>query len=148
MQARDLLTQRIPALRVGLMMLLPLLAWATAACGASGSGSGTGASCAVASPGQYLADAHIALIGMMLPGQTVKIGNRNVLLSPARVHVVRYLKGTGPAIVTVTTEVSSGNVVSSEGIDPQPRERWQIFSPSKTMPLDTSDCAGSKQLAR
>jgi len=129
------------------MTLLPLLASA-AACGASGSDSGTGAACAAATPGQHLADAHIALIGMMLPGQTVKIGNRSVLLSPARVHVVRYLKGAGPPIVTVTTEVSSGNVVGAEGIDPQPGERWQIYSPSRAMPFDTSDCTGSKQLAR
>lgn len=148
MQAHKLLTQRTPTLRIG-VMIVSLLALATAACGSSGgSGSGSGAACAAATPEQYLAEAHVALIGTMLPGQTVKLGNRHVLLSPARVHVVRYLKGTGPATVTVTTEVSSDKVVGSEGIDPQPGERWQIYSPSKAMPFDTSDCGGSKQLAQ
>jgi hypothetical protein len=147
MQAHKLRAQRTPTLRIGVMMM-SVLALATAACGTSGSGSGSGAACAAATPGRYLADAHVALIGTMLPGQTVKLGSRHVLLSPARVHVVRYLKGTGPATVTVTTEVSSSNAVGSEGIDPQPGERWQIYSTSKAMPFDTSDCSGSKQLTQ
>jgi hypothetical protein len=80
----------------------------------------------------------------MLPGSTVNLGGQRVLLSPARLKVTRYLKGTGPAIVSVTTAVGrAGDTLNAEGIEPQPGQQWKIYTPSRHMPYQTSICDGS-----
>jgi hypothetical protein len=97
-------------------------------------------------PSGYLATARIVFVGVMLPGATVRAGGRNVLVSPARVRVVRYLKGTGPSVVTVSTGVTrtgSTRVGSEDGIQPQAGERWRIYTTSQHAPYQTSICGGS-----
>ena len=126
------------------LSILPLTT--IAACSTPAS-SGSGASCAgPASPSAYLAWAQVAFVGVMLPGPTVPAGPGDVLLSPARIRVDRYLKGGGPRIVTVVTGVSkSGDEVTgaSERIMPLAGQRWRIYAMTKTMPYDTSVCSGS-----
>lgn len=129
------------------MAALSILAVTTiATCGTSVS-SGSGASCAApASPGAYLTSARVAFVGVMLPGPTVRTGPGDVLSSPARVRVEVYLKGGGPRIVTVVTGVTkTGDEVTgnSEDIMPLAGQRWRIYATTKTMPYDTSVCAGS-----
>jgi hypothetical protein len=85
----------------------------------------------------------------MLPGATVSADDHRVLSSPARVVVIRYLKGHGPRIVRVQTGVtatSNGVTENSEGILPMAGERWRIFTDRSRQPLPTSDCNGSRQL--
>lgn len=121
---------------------------AVAACGSStGSEGGHGSAGACGGgPSGYLAQARIAFVGVMLPGPNVRVGARNVLVSPARVRVVRYLKGDGPSVVTVSTGVTqtaSGGVASEDGIQPQAGERWKIYTTSRQTPYQTSICDGS-----
>jgi hypothetical protein len=118
--------------------------------GAAGSPGGTSAgSCAAGSPPAYLASAKIVFVGVMLPGPTVSMAQGNVLTSPARVRVVRYLKGDGPRVVTVVTGVSkngSGVAVSEDGIQALAGQRWQIYVTTGKMPYETSICSGSAPL--
>jgi hypothetical protein len=113
------------------------------ACGSSaGPSQGSGDSCAAGTPSGYLAAARTAFVGVMLSGPAVG----SVLASPARVRVVRYLKGSGPAEVTVITAVTrdgSGVVGNGEGITPHAGERWTIYTTSRAMPYQTSVCGGS-----
>lgn len=113
------------------------------ACGSSaGSSQSSGGSCAAGTPPGYLAAARAAFVGVMLSGPVVD----SVLTSPARVRVLRYLKGSGPAVVTVTTAVtrSGSDVVGNgEGITPRAGERWMIYTTSRAMPYQTSVCGGS-----
>jgi hypothetical protein len=88
-------------------------------------------------------------VGVMLPGPTVSMAQGNVLTSPARVRVVRYLKGDGPRVVTVVTGVSkngSGVAVSEDGIQALAGQRWQIYVTTGKMPYETSICSGSAPL--
>src|ERR1700686_4845258 len=113
--------------------------------------TGSGASCAEISPAAYLAMAQIAFDGVMLAGPTVPMGQGDVLTSPARVRVVRYLKGGGPRVVTVLTGVRRGagsDVITAEdGIQATAGQRWRIYATTSTMPYDTSVCSGSAPLA-
>ena len=79
----------------------------------------------------------------MLPGRSVEVGGASVLVSPARVHVTRYLKGTGPTVVSVTTGVTAANIASEDGINPHPGQRWTIYTSSRGEPYETSICDGS-----
>ena len=134
--------RRRPA--AGIALLFPLTALVTACAGSAHVSTGGDAACASLSPAKHLAGAHIAFLGTMLPGPTLKLGGQQVLLSPARVRVTRYLKGTGPAIVTVTTAVShAGDIANAEGIEPHPGQQWTIYTPSRQMPYQTSICDGS-----
>jgi hypothetical protein len=151
MHAEGWRAQRSAAVRISVLSLAALL---LVSCGSSGGGGtgGTsgGAACARLKPAQYLANARIAFFGTMLPGQSVKMDGSNVLVSPARVRVARYLKGRGPDIVTVTTAVTragSTNVVNGDGIEAQSGQKWQIYTSSNHVPFETSICAGTKQLA-
>jgi hypothetical protein len=130
---------------------LSLLAAITiTACSSSGGATtGGGASCAAVSPSVYLASAQIAFVGVMLPGPTVHMGPGDVLTSPARVRVVRYLKGGGPRVVTVVTGVThaaGGAAVAEDGIQALAGQRWRIYATSRTMPYETSVCSGSTPL--
>src|ERR1700726_1817047 len=78
----------------------------TGGAGTGGAGTAEGGSCAVVSPSVYLAWAKIVFVGVMLPGPTVSMGQGDVLTSPARVRVVRFLKGDGPGVVTVVSGVA------------------------------------------
>jgi hypothetical protein len=110
-------------LRLAAITLGALLAVTVVACGSSASpGNNSAGSCVASSPSAYFAAARMVFIGTLLPGPTVSTGQGRVLASPARVRVVRYLKGNGPAVVTVITGVAqagSGNVISEDGIQPQ-----------------------------
>ena len=84
--------------------------------------------------------------GIMLPGPTVQTGSGSVLADPARIRVERWIKGGGPAIVTVATGVrpTGGEaVVSEDGIQPLAGQRWTIYTTSRRAPYQTSICAGS-----
>lgn len=97
-----------------------------------------------------LAGAKVAFIGVMLPGATVKTGSGNVLVSPAKARVVRYLKGTGPSVVTIQTGVrkgGSGAITNEDGIEPVAGQRWKIYSSSGRIPYQTSVCMGSMLLS-
>jgi hypothetical protein len=126
-----------------------LTATTIAGCSSSG-GAGTSAgSCAAGSPSDYLTSAKIVFVGVMLPGPTVSMGQGDVLTSPARVRVVRYLKGDGPRVVTVVTGVTqagNGAAVSEEGIQALAGQRWQIYATTRNMPYQTSICDGSTPL--
>ncbi len=95
--------------------------------------------------------AQVAFNGVMLPGPAVSTGQGDVLTSPARVRVVRYLKGGGPRVVTVLTGVrraAGSDVISAEdGIEAVAGQRWRIYATTSTMPYDTSVCSGSAPLA-
>jgi hypothetical protein len=135
-----------------LMILGAPVAATVSACGSSsnaGVTSGNGASCASRSASAYLASAQIAFIGIMLPGPAASTGQGNVLISPARVRVTRYLKGSGPHIVTVITAVTrngSTTSVNEDGIQAFPGQSWRIYGTTQHMPYMTSICAGSTQL--
>ncbi len=133
---------------------------AVAACGATTSASTPGAqipppaattqlsagSCAGSSASEQFARAKVVILGTMLPGPALTFGPRRLLTSPARMRVLRYLKGGGSRIIRVVTAVTaSGNTVreSEDAIMPTAGERWKIFSDSRRSPLATSVCAGS-----
>src|SRR5947209_7658479 len=102
------------------------------------------ASCAGLSPAAQFAAARRVFVGQMLPGRTTARGR--VLASPARMRVERYLKGHGPATVTVHTAVTVERHrvrITEDGIEPRAGERWKIYTNSRREPFDTSICAGS-----
>ena len=91
--------------------------------------------------------ARLVFDGRMLPGPTVPAGYRQVLSSPARVGVTRYLKGRGPRIVRVQTAVTPtarGVTENSEGILPIAGQHWRIYTDRSRQPLPTSDCNRSR----
>lgn len=106
------------------------------------------ASCVAVSDGEQRARAGVIFEGVALRGQTAN----GALLSPAYFEVARYLKGSGPEIVKVTTGLTaSGALVraSSTGITVRPGERWRIYG--QRFPeamVKTSVCAGSERLDR
>lgn len=121
----------------------------TACAGAGGSagGSVSAGSCIGGTASAYLARARVAFIGTALPGPTIDAGSAGaVLASPARFRVVRYLKGSGPGVVTVATALSGrGDAVTAneDGIEPRAGQRWKIYTTSLRMPYVTSICGGS-----
>jgi hypothetical protein len=107
------------------------------------------ASCAAVTQAEQFAGARLVFVGRMLPGPTARLGGRRVLGSPARVRVMHYLKGGGPRTVAVDTGVridSRGITGVEDGIEPQPGERWKIYTTSGRQPFATSTCAGSKRV--
>jgi hypothetical protein len=137
----------MPALLPRTAALIPAALIAAAGCGSPPGPGGTSAgSCAARNPAALLAAARTAFTGVMLPGPTVRTGSGRVLASPARVRVERYLKGDGPAIVTVTTGIrrtDGDTVVSEDGIQPQAGQRWTIYTTSQHAPFQTSICQGT-----
>lgn len=137
---------RRAAAALALLAATALAATGLAACGGAGGTRTSEASCAAGSPPAYLAKAQIAFIGVMLPGPAVHTGQGDWLTSPARVRVERYLKGTGPRVVTVVTGVTQnagGVAVAEDGIEATAGQRWTIYTSSTKMPYDTSICGGS-----
>jgi hypothetical protein len=140
-------------LRLAAAALILLAVTTVAACSSSGGGGTTGGtsagSCAAASPPAFLAWAKVVFDGVMLPGPTVPMGAGDVLTSPARVRVVRYLKGGGPQVVTVVTGVThaaGGVAVAEDGIQARAGQRWRIYAMTQKMPYETSVCSGSAPL--
>ncbi len=108
------------------------------------------ASCAGLSPAKQVADARVVIVGKMLPGVTLSYGN-HVLASPARVRVLRYLKGRGPKTVRVETAIArmpGGIQTTEDGITPTAGQLWKIYSTSKRSPYQTATCAGSQEISR
>lgn len=152
----------MPALLPRTAVLVPAALIAAAACGSPpGPGDTSAGWCAAGSSAAYLAAARVVFTGVMLPGPTVQTGSGSVLASPARVRVARYLKGDGPAIVTVATgirDADGGGVVSEDGIQPQAGQRWTIYTtshhapsrpqsaraPSRPMPHPDPACSGHR----
>lgn len=135
---------------VGAVVTLPVVLAALAGCGSSGTAAvSSGGACAgPASPSasQYLASAAVAFVGIMLPGPDINVGSGKALTSPARIRVVRWLKGSGPPVVTVTTGAtknSAGVAEDEDSIMPTAGQRWVIYATSKQMPYQTSICSGS-----
>jgi hypothetical protein len=139
---------RTSSLRLTALALGPLLTVTVVACGgAAHSGGSSAGSCAGGSPSARFAAAQIVFTGTILSGPTISTGQGNVLLSPARVRVVHYVKGSGPAVVTViTADTRGGTVTNAEGIRPQAGQNWKIYTTSRSMPYQTSVCAGSMSL--
>jgi hypothetical protein len=78
------------------------------------------ASCVGLTAAQQFAAARIVFDGTMLPGPTVRLGRGRVLSSPARVRIIRYLKGNGPLTVRVETAAArTGGGIAVSG--PCPR---------------------------
>lgn len=131
--------------------LLSLLGGDLTACSSQSQPSSPARSCARLSTSRYAALARVVFTGTILAGQTVDLGEHPVLISPARVRVTRYLKGSGPDVVSVVTGVTrSGNVaaVSEDGIEPVPGQHWKIYTRSQRMPYQTSMCEGSAPVSR
>jgi hypothetical protein len=107
------------------------------------------ASCADLRPAQELAAARLVLLGRMLPGPSAVVDGREVLGSPARVRVMRYLKGAGPRTVRVSSAVTiarNGLTVAEDGIEPQAGEVWELYTQSRKQPYVASICGGSIRL--
>ena len=85
-------------------------------------------------------------VGRARPGPTAHLDGRNVLISPARFRVERYIKGDGPTKLRVFTAVRANGAVAEDGIEPQAGESWRIYTTSKHGPYDTNICLGSRQL--
>ena len=129
-----------------------------AACGAVAEAGGSpastrtqavAASCAGLTPGQQFQAAHVVFDGTMLSGPTALVGGQRALSSPARVRVIGYLKGHGPAVVRVDTGSAAGAggiVISEDGIEPVAGQDWRIYSDTSRQPFTTSICAGSRRL--
>jgi hypothetical protein len=112
---------------------------------------GSSASCAGLSRAQEIKHARVVIKGIMLWGPTVWSGSSRVLVSPARVHVLRYLKGNGPSVVRIQTGASrrgTAVAVTEDGIQPKPGERWILYSSGRSQPFTTSLCGGSHRLSR
>ncbi len=129
-----------------------------AACGAVAEAGGSpastrtqavAASCAALTPNQQFKAAHVVFDGTMLSGPTSLVGGKRALRSPARVRVIGYLKGHGPAFVRVDTGSAAGGggiVISEDGIEPVAGQDWRIYSDTSRQPFTTSICAGSRPL--
>jgi len=111
--------------------------------------TGIAASCAAVTAAEQFQDARFVFDGTMLGGREVVLGRTRFLNSPARVRVLRYLKGRGPSVVRVQTGLRAiGNDVvgTSEGIEPRAGERWRIYTESARQPFATTICSGSRRL--
>lgn len=152
------LVRRVRVAR-GLWLVAAMLgAVSLAACGAvadagvSPSGTRTQAvtaSCVGLTPAQQFKAAHVVFEGTMLSGPTARVGGQRALRSPARIRVIGYVKGHGPAVVRVDTGSAAGGggiVISEDGIEPVAGQDWRIYSDSSRQPFTTSICAGSRLL--
>ena len=100
----------------------------------------------VRSPAQLIRRAPIEFIAIALAGPSRSVGNTDALVSPARMQVLRWLKGRGPRIVAVQTGISAAGRLTEDGIVPHHGERWRIVSLSRGEPYSTSACLGSVRL--
>ena len=103
------------------------------------------ASCAF-TPAHFIRQAPTEFIAIALAGPSHSVGNTDALVSPARMQVLRWLKGHGPRIVAVQTGISAAGRLTEDGIVPHHGERWRIVSMSRAEPYSTSACLGSVRL--
>ena len=139
-------------------MAVGLCCWTTVGCGAQstvsvpkakGSGvsvSGHSASCAAQTADQQDARAQVIADVVALPGRA---DPRDVLLSPARFTVIRYLKGRGPQTVRVQTAVSAtpagGYSYNEDGIAARAGQRWRVYGTRTSEgTIATGICSGSR----
>lgn len=123
-------------------------------CGGTGAGNppvttGTEASCVGLTLAQQNAEARLVVLARALAGPTVGSGPRSVLISPARMRVMRYLKGHGPRIIKVQTAVTKHSTTVTEvedAISPAAGQGWKLFLTGQRPPYRTSICAGSKRV--
>jgi hypothetical protein len=108
--------------------------------------TGSTASCAGLTRGQQLAAARLVFSGRFLVGPTVRLDGRDVLVSPARMRLSRYIKGRGPKLVRVTTAVTARRLIAEDAIEAQAGERWVIYTDSRHGPYETSTCGRSRRL--
>src|SRR5215208_7007294 len=104
-----------------------------------------GASCILATPAQQRAQAKVIFEGIALDSPTTT--------GIQRFRVTRYVKGSGPKQVRVSTgevrHAGGGGVVTSVSIHVVRGEKWRIFSRGSALRvMRTSVCDGSKRLAR
>lgn len=102
-------------------------------------------------PSAFQSAAHVVFVGLMLRGPTVHTPKGDILVSPASMRVIRYMKGNGPKTVTVQTAISrvgDTTTMNAEGIQARIGQRWRIYATSSAIPYRTSICAGSKPIAR
>lgn len=100
------------------------------------------AMCLPATDAERLADADIVFEGLVIRGP----------FSPARLKVLRYIKGSGPterAVDTENTKNPDGTItLSSTGISPHRGETWLIYGLGTVKGIvTTSACAGSRRLS-
>ena len=103
------------------------------------------ASCIPVTPAQQRAQAKVIFEGIALDSPTAT--------GVQRFRVTRYVKGSGPKQVRVSTgevrHAGGGGVVTSVSIHVVRGEKWRIFSrDSAQRVMRTSVCDGSKRLAR
>ncbi|HEY2769129.1 MAG TPA: hypothetical protein VGI87_01065 [Solirubrobacteraceae bacterium] len=123
-------------------------------CGVTGASdaqvmTGTSASCAGLKPSLQYSQARLVVLANALAGPTARRGAKNVLLSPARMRIIRYLKGHGRSTITVQTAVTKhGTTVteSEDAIEPVAGQRWHLFLTGRRQPYRTSICAGSRRV--
>jgi len=107
------------------------------------------ASCAAQTPAQDRARAQLIFDAIALPGRSA--GRSGALLSPARLRVLRYLKGHGPRVVKVQTAITAGSHAGEysyveDHLQPHAGQRWLIYGQrTRGGALITSICSGSHQ---
>lgn len=100
------------------------------------------AMCLPATDAERLANADIVFDGLVIRGP----------FSPARLKVLRYMKGSGPTELLVETGSRRNSdatiTASSTGISPHPGETWRIYGLGTVKgTVTTSACAGSRRLS-
>jgi len=101
------------------------------------------ASCVPTTPAQQRARADVIFDGVVLEGPTAT--------GAQRFKVSRYIKGSGPHVVRVSTghikRADGTGTITSVSLDVRRRERWRIFARgSARKVLRSSDCDGSRKL--
>jgi hypothetical protein len=122
--------------------IIPVAAASLAGLGWPGAAT---ASCIAQTPQQQLQSAEVVFVGVALDGPTET--------GVQRFRAERYVKGSGPEVVSVATGViarSDGTgSVTSVSVQAAAGERWRIYGTKGTSgaTLETSVCAGSTKLA-
>src|SRR5262249_36052174 len=126
---RSPVTGGAPKRSVGVRLALVLLSTVlVSACGSAGTSTRartqqtvSAGSCAGLAPAAQFAAARTVFVGTFTPGPSAAIDGQQVLASPARMSVSRFLKGHGPKLVQVQTALSSvggTDRFSEDGIEP------------------------------
>lgn len=102
---------------------------------------GVAMSC-VRNPAAAMRRAPTVFLALALAGPS----RNGALVSPARMQVLRWIRGHGPRVVQVTTGMSAGGRIAEDQIVPHHGERWRIVSLSRSSPYSTSACLGSTRL--
>ena len=123
--------------------------WPVLAAGAvlmvTGHAAGATPACPAITETQALAAADVVFDGIAQPGPAEASG---VLSTPARFSVIKYLKGSGPSVVSVaggpTAEGGGTVLLTSAGVEVRSGEEWVVYAkgePAST--VETSICYGT-----